>query len=92
MANPLLEVVQDSVLGEVGVIGAGSLDLLDVGLYDGVIVADGLHEEQLVALLHNYPLVKEPPPLPCCIGSVKNCNFTLQSKKSNCFILGWIQI
>ena len=53
VTNPLLKVVQDSVLGEVGVVGAGSLDLLYVGLNYGVIVADGLDEEQLVALFHN---------------------------------------
>ena len=70
VTNPLLEVVQDLVLAEVGVVGAGSLDLLDIGLDYCVIVADGLNEEQFEALLHNYPLVKEPPPLPCCIGSV----------------------
>ena len=45
VSNPLLEVVQNSVLCEVSVIGAGSLNLLDVGLDDGVIVADGLDEE-----------------------------------------------
>ena len=75
--NPLLEVIQDPVLSKVGVVGAGGLDLLDVGLDDGVIVADGLHKEQLVSLLHHYPLVQELSPLPRSIGGVKHCNFAL---------------
>ena len=57
VTNPLLEIVQNSVLSEICVIGTGSLDLLDVGLDDGVIIANRLHKEQLVSLLDHNPLI-----------------------------------
>ena len=74
----LLEVLHDAVFGNVGVVRAGGLHLLDVGLDDGVVVADGLHEEELVALLHHDPLVQQPPSVSGGVGRVKHRDLSLQ--------------
>ena len=57
VTNPLIEIVQNPILSEVGVVRAGSLDLLDVGFDDGIIVANGLNKEQLVSSLDHNPLI-----------------------------------
>ena len=57
MTNPFLKIVQDNDLFEVGVFRADSLNLLNVGLDERVVVANGLNKEQLASSLDYNPLI-----------------------------------
>jgi hypothetical protein len=44
----------------------------DVAVDDGVVEADGFHEEELEALLDDDRVVERPPPFLRRVGGVKN--------------------
>ena len=60
---------------ESGVIGTHDLDLANVALDDGLVVADRLDEEQLEAFLADDLLVKFPAPLLRRVGCVEDGHF-----------------
>ncbi len=49
----------------------------DVAVDDGVVEADGFHEEELEALLDDDGVVKRPPPFLRRVGGVENSHLAV---------------
>ena len=74
VSDPLLEVLQYFVLSQVGVVRAGSLYFLDVGLNDLVVVTDRLHEKQFEASTFNNFVIQKLSSFFGCVCSIENSN------------------
>ncbi len=75
--DSLLEVVHNGVSGEAYVVRAVDLDGANVALHDRLVVAHGLHEEQLESFLFDYSLVQQLPSLNRGVGGVKHHNLSV---------------